>query len=99
MKVILLLMCFRCSWEGKDCSALNFTSAVTDFGLCHTFNGGHLPLMGSNTGMCSANTSDNGKWLFTEHRVLQNTEYYRVCHVKDEVGIWPRIKIIPCIFQ
>ncbi|CAD5112318.1 DgyrCDS1544 [Dimorphilus gyrociliatus] len=28
----------KCSWEGVPCSHLNFSSILTDYGYCHTFN-------------------------------------------------------------
>ena len=30
----------ECFWSGSTCSAENFTSTLTSFGLCHTFNSG-----------------------------------------------------------
>ena len=30
---------FRCTFEGRPCSAKNFTRTITDFGVCYTFNG------------------------------------------------------------
>ncbi len=31
------LLC-RCMWEGKSCSNDSFLPAMTDYGLCYTFN-------------------------------------------------------------
>ncbi|XP_077984849.1 acid-sensing ion channel 2-like [Glandiceps talaboti] len=33
-------MIILCKWKGKFCSTANFTTSITDFGLCHTFNSG-----------------------------------------------------------
>ena len=31
--------CLSCQWERNNCSYLNFTANLTDYGLCYTFNG------------------------------------------------------------
>ncbi len=35
-----LCLCCRCSWKGKPCKNIteDFTTSLTEFGLCHTFN-------------------------------------------------------------
>ena len=33
---------YRCSFGGETCSAKNFTTQLTDFGTCYTFNGDTL---------------------------------------------------------
>lgn len=33
-------MLYRCLWKGQPCGALNFTSTLTDMGVCYTFNSG-----------------------------------------------------------
>ena len=33
---------YRCSFGGETCSAKNFTTQLTDFGTCYTFNGDAL---------------------------------------------------------
>ncbi|XP_070553836.1 acid-sensing ion channel 1-like isoform X2 [Ptychodera flava] len=33
-------MIIWCEWKGRRCSYENFTSTLTDYGLCHTFNSG-----------------------------------------------------------
>lgn len=31
---------FKCQWSGRPCNVKNFTSTLTSFGLCYTFNSG-----------------------------------------------------------
>ena len=33
---------FRCRWDGQPCDETNFTTTLTDHGLCYTFNSGKL---------------------------------------------------------
>jgi len=35
---VCLLAVVSCKYEGERCSHVNFTKAVTDYGLCYTFN-------------------------------------------------------------
>lgn len=33
-------MLYRCIWKGKECNHTNFTTILTDMGVCYTFNSG-----------------------------------------------------------
>ena len=35
-------MLYNCVWKGQKCSHLNFTTILTDMGVCYTFNSGKL---------------------------------------------------------
>ena len=35
-------MLYACVWKGQKCSHLNFTTILTDMGVCYTFNSGKL---------------------------------------------------------
>nr|XP_006815422.1 PREDICTED: acid-sensing ion channel 3-like [Saccoglossus kowalevskii] len=46
-------MVILCHWKSSACSSVNFTTTITDYGLCHTFNSGlegTAPLRVDNTG-------------------------------------------------
>ena len=37
--LIMILCCHnRCEWNGQECFASNFTTRITDYGLCYIFN-------------------------------------------------------------
>lgn len=70
---------YRCTWEGTDCSHMNFTTNHTDYGVCYTFNS---PPLKRNVLTTTKTGSSSGLSL-----ILNIEEYEYMNGPKSDAGV------------